>query len=261
MVHDRRNTVSAMFDIFKYDFGYHWLVSWGLTIPLALAVGIGALAIWRGWPRWIAVLAAVGILWTISGLVFINVVGGINKPMVMPDARFLESGTGHVLDAGAGSGRAAIGVLLARPGVTVTALDIYKGDFGIEGNSPERFMTNARIAGAASRADAQTGDMRNMPFANATFDAVVSSYAIDHLNREGRGKAVAEVARVLKPGGDFLLLIVEAPWWTMLVSPPLAHHAKPDLARWRGLLDQHGFTIVNEGTQPITHYWLARSAR
>jgi hypothetical protein len=69
---------------------------------------------------------------------------------------------------------------------------------------------------------------------------------------------MAEVARVLKPGGDFLLLIVEASRWTMLVSPPLAHHAKPDLARWRALLQQHGFTILDEGTQPLTRYWLAR---
>ena len=250
-----------MFDIFTYDFGYHWLISWGLTIPLALAVGIAAFAAWRGGPRWITVLAAVGILWTVTGLVLVNVVVGINKPMAMPDARFLSSGSGRVLDAGAGSGRAAIGVLLARPGATLTALDIYEGDFGIEGNSPERFMANARIAGAAGRAVAQVGDMRQMPFADATFDAVVSSYAIDHLNREGRSKAVAEVARVLKPGGDFLLSIVDAPWWTMLVSPPLAHHAKPDLARWRALLEQHGFAIVDEGTQPMTRYWLARAGR
>jgi len=181
--------------------------------------------------------------------------------MALPQVPFLESGNGHVLDAGAGSGRAAIGVLLARPGATVMALDIYDGYWGIEGNTPERFMTNARIAGAADRADARTGDMREMPFADATFDAVVSSYAIDHLNREGRGKAMAEVARVLKPGGDFLLLIVEASRWTMLVSPPLAHHAKPDLARWRALLQQHGFTILDEGTQPMTRYWLARAER
>jgi ubiquinone/menaquinone biosynthesis C-methylase UbiE len=250
-----------MFNILKYDFGYSWFIAWGLTIPLALAAGIGALAVWRRWPRWVPIIAALGVVWTVTGLVLLNVVWGINKPMALPQVPFLESGKGHVLDAGAGSGRAAIGVLLARPGATVTALDIYDGYWGIEGNTPERFMTNARIAGAAHRADARTGDMREMPFADATFDAVVSSYAIDHLNREGRGKAVAEVARVLKPGGDLLLLIVETPWWTMLVSPPLAHHAKPDLARWRALLQQHGFTILDEGTQPMTRYWLARVER
>ena len=42
--------------------------------------------------------------------------------------------------------------------------------------------------------------MRELPFGNAEFDAVVSSYAIDHLRRAERPKAIAEIARVLKPG-------------------------------------------------------------
>jgi SAM-dependent methyltransferase len=248
-----------MFTFLTYDFGYSWPIAWGLTIPLAIALGVGALAVWRRWARWIMVLAAVIVLWTIGGLVLINIVFGINKPMTMPTPQFLSSGHGRVLDAGAGSGRAAIGVLLARPQTTVTALDIYQGYWGIDGNTPERFTINARLAGVDSRAEVTTGDMREMPFTDNVFDGVVSSYAIDHLNREGRVNAIAEVARVIKPGGDFLLLIVDVPWYTMLVSPPIAHHRKPDLAYWRNLLGQHGFTILDEGTQPMTHYWLARS--
>jgi SAM-dependent methyltransferase len=71
--------------------------------------------------------------------------------------------------------------------------------FGIDDNTPERFMTNARLAGVAGRAQARIGDMRDMPFENAAFDAAISSYAIDHLGQDGSVKAVAEVARVLKP--------------------------------------------------------------
>jgi SAM-dependent methyltransferase len=250
-----------MFTFLKYDFGYSWPVAWGLTIPLALALTVAAFAVWRHWPRWITVLAAIGVIWTITGLALINIVFGINTPMTMPTSRFLASGQGHVLDAGAGSGRAAVGVLLARPAATITALDIYQGYWGIDGNSPQRFMTNARIAGVGSRADVRTGDMRAMPFADDVFDGVVSSYAIDHLNREGRSRAIAEVARVIKPGGDFLLLIVDVPWHTVLVSPPIAHHRKPDLAAWRTLIAGHGFTILDEGTQPMTRYWLAQADR
>jgi len=248
-----------MFTFLKYDFGYSWPIAWGLTIPLVIALGVGTLAVWRHWPRWITVVAAIGVVWTITALVLINIVLGINKPMTMPTAAFLANGHGRVLDAGAGSGRAAIGVLLSRPAATVTALDIYQGYWGIDDNTPERFMTNARIAGVGNRADVKTGDMREMPFADDVFDGVVSSYAIDHLNHEGRDRAVSEVARVLKPGGDFLLLIVDVPWYTVLVSPPIAHHQKPDPARWRTLLAQHGFTILDEGTQPMTRYWLARA--
>jgi len=42
------------------------------------------------------------------------------------------------------------------------------------------------------------------------------------------------------------------------VSPPMAHHFRPDAARWRAQLDDAGFTVEEEGNQPVTLYWLAR---
>ena len=59
-----------------------------------------------------------------------------------------------------------MGLLLARPRVTVTAVDIYKGFYGIEDNTPERLMRNARIAGVADRAEAKVGDARDLPLAH-----------------------------------------------------------------------------------------------
>lgn len=244
-----------------YQFGYSWFIGYGLAVPLALAAAVVALAIWRGWRNWVRLVAAVVILWAAAGLFAINVVIGLNRPMDLPTSRFLASGEGRVLDAGAGSGRAGIGVLLARPKTSVVALDIYSGYWGIEDNTPERFMTNARIAGVADRATARTGDLRQMPFGDATFDAVVSSYAIDHLGREGRERAIVEVSRVLKPGGEFLLLIVNADWIAWLFSPhALAHHPRPDPRQWRELLQSSGLAIEEEGTAPATRYWLARKA-
>jgi ubiquinone/menaquinone biosynthesis C-methylase UbiE len=178
--------------------------------------------------------------------------------MELPTERFLTSGAGRVLDAGAGSGRAAVGVLLARPKATVTGLDIYKGYWGIDDNTPDRFMMNARIGGVEGRASVQTGDMRQMPFSDGAFDAVVSSYAIDHLNRDGTVRAIAEVARVLKPRGEFLLLIVNVNWRVWLISPhAIAHHPGQDPARWRGLLERAGFTVEEDGTAPATRYFMA----
>jgi SAM-dependent methyltransferase len=121
-------------------------------------------------------------------------------------------------------------------------------------------MANARIAGAADRADAVRGDMREMPFADGTFDAVISSYAIDHLRQDGIVKAIAEVRRVLEPGGEFLLLIVNVNWVTWLVSPhSVAHHPRQDPMRWRGFLEEGGFDVEEAGTRPSTLYFFART--
>jgi SAM-dependent methyltransferase len=243
----------------SYDFGYSWFVGYGLAIPLALAALAGGVAVWRGWPRGITAAAAIVAVWAAAGIVLINVSFGLERPLDLPTDRFLSAGSGRVLDAGAGSGRAAVGVLLARPKALVTGLDLYDGYWGIDGNTPERFMANARIAGAADRADAVRGDVREMPFRDGEFDAVISSYVIDHLRQDGIVKAIAEVGRVLKPGGEFLLLIVHVNWVAWLVSPhAVAHHPRQDPGRWRRVLEDGGFELAEEGTRPATLYFLAR---
>ena len=122
-------------------------------------------------------------------------------------------------------------------------------------------MRNARIGGVAERAAARVGDMRQLPFGDGEFDAVISSYAIDHLRRAERPKAIAEVARVLKPGGEFLLMIIHVDWRTWLVSPLLAHHPSQDPEPWRALLREHGFSLEEEGTPFTTLYFLAKKQR
>jgi len=42
---------------------------------------------------------------------------------------------------------------------------------------------------------------------------VVSAAAIDHLNREGVERTLAEVSRVLRPDGQFLLMVVNPDVW------------------------------------------------
>jgi SAM-dependent methyltransferase len=246
-------------DMFTYEFGYSWLIAYGLVIPLVLAGALASCAVWRGWPRLVTFGAVAVMIWALAGLFVINVALGINRPLELPTERFLVSGRGRVLDVGAGSGRAAVGVLLARPGVTVTGLDLYRGYMGIDDNTPERFMTNARLAGAGHRADAVRGDARDLPFADGTFDAVVSSYVIDHLRGSDKDQALAEAARVLKPNGEFLLLIINVDWMVRLFSPhAIAHHPRQDPARWRAMIEKAGFAIEEEGTRPATLYWLAR---
>jgi SAM-dependent methyltransferase len=200
-------------------------------------------------------------MWAAVSLVTIHAVG-INTPQRLPTEQFLASGAGRVVDVGAGSGRAAVGLLLARPRVTVTGVDIYSGYYGIDDNTPERFMVNARIAGVADRASAVVGDARELPLAAGEYDGVISSYAIDHIERNGIPKALGEAARVLKPGGEFLLVLVNVDWWALLTSPhAMAHHPRANPIRWRTLLETAGFEIVEQGTKPMTLYFLSRKSR
>jgi len=245
-----------MFNFLTYDFGYTWWLRYAMLVPLILAAGLAGVAVLRSWPRWVLIPLVLVAVWAAAAIVITN--GMLNRPMALPTERFLASGSGRVLDVGAGSGRAAIGVLLARPKATAMGVDIYSGYWGIDENTPERFMRNARIAGVAERADARVGDMRKLPFGDGEFDAVVSSYAIDHLRRAERPTAIAEVARVLKPGGEFLLMIIHVDWKTWLVSPLLAHHPSQNPEPWRELLQTNGFTIEEEGTPLATLYFLAR---
>jgi ubiquinone/menaquinone biosynthesis C-methylase UbiE len=102
--------------------------------------------------------------------------------------------------------------------------------------------------------------MRALPFPDASFDAVVSAYAIDHLGRDDIPKALAEAARVLKPDGQFLLEVMNPDWWMKFTwGPVVLHGASADRmrARWTGLVGQAGFRVQEVGTQPVTLYLLA----
>jgi SAM-dependent methyltransferase len=253
-----------MMDVFRYDFGYEWPWVWGHAIG-ALVFALLACALWAFARRRLSVVAAALAVWALAGVVIVNVVFAFSRPIPLPTQRFLEAGRGRVLDAGAGSGRSTLMVLLARPAATVTALDIFGAEYGIAGNTPERLRANARAAGAESRLEVQVGDMRTMPFPPAAFDGAVSAFAIDHLSRPDVERTLAEMARVVRPGGDFLLLVINQDGWIRTAFPFLAHHgyfggrANPD--RWRALLAAASFDVVEQGTTPGTLYFLARTRR
>lgn len=154
-------------------------------------------------------------------------------------------------------------VLEARPQTTVVALDLfaqsYKAHFGSEQTGPQRLQSNLRAAGVEQRATIQTGDMRKMPFGPATFDGIVSTYAIDHLNRAGVEISLQEALRVLKPGGDFLLMVIAKDLWLKFTFGPLLLHSGARGAEWwTSRLQTTGFQIAEQGMRPATLYFLAR---
>lgn len=249
-------------DLFRYDFGYAWPWTWGHLIAAAIfAVATVALAS-AGRRRWSLLTGALTI-WAIAGAIIVNGLLRFSLPEVLPTPQFLAGGEGRVLDLGAGSGRSTLMVLLGRPAARVTALDIFGTEYGIVGNSPDRLLANAKAAGALDRVDVRVGDMRAMPFDTHSYDGAVSVAAIDHLNREGVDRTFAEVTRVLKPNGDFLLMVINQDTWIRTAFPMLAHHgyfggrANPD--RWKEAMTSAGLTVVDSGLRPGMLWVLART--
>jgi ubiquinone/menaquinone biosynthesis C-methylase UbiE len=117
-------------------------------------------------------------------------------------------------------------------------------------------MANLRAAGVADRAEVRKGDMRELPFEADTFDAIVSAYAIDHLNRDGIVKSLGEAARVVKPNGEFLLMVIGKEFWGGFAFGPLMLHPMRSAEDWAGLLRDAGFEVLEQGTRPATLYFL-----
>ncbi|MEX2264152.1 MAG: class I SAM-dependent methyltransferase [Bryobacteraceae bacterium] len=208
-------------------------------------------------------LLGVLVLWSSAAFLVTRFAFDVNGRPSLPTQSFLRSGKGQVLDIGAGTGRSSIMVLESRPQATLVALDLFADSFerhfGHGQSPPQRLLANLKAAGVEQRATIETADMRKLPFEPAAFDAAVSAYAIDHLNRQGISQSLAEAARVVKPGGDFLLiLIANDPWAKFTFGPLLMHGGTRGAAWWTARLREAGFQVLEDGTRPMTLYLLAR---
>ncbi len=244
-------------------FGYPWWLSYGHLPIVACAFLIVLLGYWLKWSRWLMLVFGALLLWSSAAFVVARFGLDINGRASLPTQDFLRSGAGRVLDIGAGTGRSSIMVLEARPRATLVALDLFgesfEGHFGSSQSPQQRLLANFQAAGVQQRATIVTADMRKLPFEAGAFDAIVSAYAMDHLSRQGSAQALAEAARVIKPGGDLLLMLVDNDPWAQFAFGPLFMHMGTRAPEWwNARVKEAGFQICDEGTRPATLYLLAR---
>lgn len=102
-----------------------------------------------------------------------------------------------VLDVGTGTGTVALAIAGGAGTNEVTGIDA----------SP-MMIERARRKAAKARSGVkfQVAAIEDLPFANATFDLVTSSLMLHHLPTDLKPTALAEVRRVLKPGGRFVVM-------------------------------------------------------
>lgn len=104
---------------------------------------------------------------------------------------------GHrVLDLGCGTATLTILIKKMHPGAEVV---------GVDGDPEVLEIARSKAAGAGTDITFDRGMAYQLPYPDNSFDRVLSSLMFHHLIRENKYKAMREVLRVLRPGGEFHL--------------------------------------------------------
>lgn len=101
-----------------------------------------------------------------------------------------------VLDIATGTGNLALLLESTIPKLEISAVDVDLQALQI---------AEAKADAVNSQIEFIHGDALNLPFANDSYDTVVCSLFFHHLTTDQKRKAAAEVRRVLKDGGVFLV--------------------------------------------------------
>jgi SAM-dependent methyltransferase len=135
----------------------------------------------------------------------------------------LAPGT-RVLDAGCGEG---------------VLVDEFHGRLAIEGLDPNY-----------SSAHVTRGSLTQLPYGPATFDRALCLDVLEHLSFDDQPRALAELFRVVKPGGELLVTV-----------PNLAHLQSRVHFMLRGELIRTANIAKHPGDRPVAEYLdLARRA-
>ncbi len=155
--------------------------------------------------------------WTRCAATYLDHFAGLTRETVplLREAADIRSGI-TVLDIGSGPGHVA--GALAETGAAVTGIDF-----------------SARMVEVARRHYSQAtfleADAEELPFGDASFEAVVSNFVVHHLARPD--VVFREVCRVLKPGGCFAFVVFERPEAQSSISAffeaVAAHHDSDEL--------------------------------
>jgi len=145
----------------------------------------------------------------------------------------------RALDAGCGAGHTA--AALAPRVAQVTALDLSAAMLDAAHHlAAERGLANVTF---------RQGDVEQIPFADGSFDLAVSRYSAHHWPNPAR--ALAELRRVLAPGGRFVLgdivgfdaPLVDTHLQAIELLRDASHVRDQSVVQWVAMLEAAGFAV------------------
>ncbi|GAA1479762.1 class I SAM-dependent methyltransferase [Gordonia sinesedis] len=170
----------------------------------------------------------------------------------------------RAIDIGAGQGRHSFEMF--RRGANVIAFDQSESDMTDVGAMFDAMMAQGEVP-IDAKARAEVGDALRLPYADNSFDVVVMSEILEHV--VGDDAAIAEMARVLRPGG--LAAVTVPRYWPERVCWALSdayHEVEGGHVRiyrateLAGKLADAGLEVTGSGHAHALHapYWWLKCA-
>ena len=138
-----------------------------------------------------------------------------------------------LLDAGCGTGMMALRIAARYPNCTVHGIDL----------SPKMIAAARRDAEERGlTVDFRVGSIIDLPYPDDSCDVVITNIMYHHLDLAEKRQAVAEIARVLKPGGRY----VSAEFGPRACNALQRHLAKGEYTLYPSHLAEAGLAITHE---------------
>ena len=156
---------------------------------------------------------------------------------------------GKLLEVGSGPGRLAVRLAREAPSMTLTGVDISEA-------MVERAARRAAGAGLSERVRFEVGDVGALTLPDGEFDGVVSTLSLHHWPNPVKG--LAEIHRVLKPGGEARIYDLAHGLWrpardmdrlTQLAAASPFGGGESEVVRWPGSVP--AFVMLRVRRQPL----------
>jgi len=192
-----------------------------------------------------------------AGAYLTSTVHASGRDLERLDSCLAGSAGARVLDLGCGAGHASF--TAARQVKDVVAYDLSAKMLAV--------VRDAAVERGCHNLLTQQGMAENLPFEDATFDAVISRYSANHWYVVG--SALREVRRVLKPGGKVIFMDVAAPGhpvldiWLQTVEAlrDTSHVQDYSPGDWMRMMTESGLVIDKVSQDKLTlefSSWVAR---